>query len=596
MMDKSLWSIFEAVRQVDILSPNVVVFLLQLFAWAKLSEEKKIPDEIRILNIDTEILNDKRKIELIFDQLKNLPGLGHNSEAFQRFNNLGDIKESPELQTTIIEIRDACRKKLIKYDDVINSSLDLYDSYYLPDEIADLMIQIVQPLKKESIYCPFESSLKIAIKVASKTDQVFIESKRLSVIPYILNILLDINLLPKFNDPIIDPGWARDGKLTKFDIAISVPPFGVRYKDEIKDWYGRFDVKSYYGDIYHMQHILSHIEDRAIVLVSQAALFREAAGEKLFREKMINDGLIEAIISMPTPFLHKTSILSTLVVLKKNRKTKDIFLMDLSSDRYWESATRFKKKIKNIEEITNIYQHKKETDYSRLVKYDEIKNNEYSLSVRRYVIPGKNNLFQDKLKKIHLRLGEIAKIIRPQYVKSKNNIEDELYCEVSIGGIPKTGYINQPEKRVNVSSNKINSAREQLLQPLDILISVKGTIGKIGIVPQEIDSPWLANQSCLIIRVLDKEMMLPESLYMYLRSPFAQDVFKAYTSGSVIPNLTSKSIKEFPVINPSVEDQHKIKDAFYKQIKLQTKIKDLENEIESLNSSDYWELDKGTKS
>ena len=60
-------------------------------------------------------------------------------------------------------------------------------------------------------------------------------------------------------------------------------------------------------------------------------LFREA-GEGFIREKIIENNLIDTIIGLPPNLFYGTSIPACIIVLKNNRKNKDIFFIDASEE------------------------------------------------------------------------------------------------------------------------------------------------------------------------------------------------------------------------------------------------------------------------
>lgn len=89
----------------------------------------------------------------------------------------------------------------------------------------------------------------------------------------------------------------------------------------------------------------------------------------------------------------------------------------------------------------------------------------------------------------------------------------------------------------------------------DILISVVGTIGLIGIVGKTLDK---ANQTENCDKIININGLDREYLYYYLMSPMGQEEIKKGTVGAVQPKLPLKNVQNIKVIYPSVETQRKI--------------------------------------
>ncbi len=89
----------------------------------------------------------------------------------------------------------------------------------------------------------------------------------------------------------------------------------------------------------------------------------------------------------------------------------------------------------------------------------------------------------------------------------------------------------------------------------DILISVVGTIGLIGIVGHSLDK---ANQTENCDKITNLRNMDRDFLYYYLTSPIGQGEIQKGTVGAVQPKLPLKNIQEMTVLYPPLEEQRKI--------------------------------------
>ena len=94
---------------------------------------------------------------------------------------------------------------------------------------------------------------------------------------------------------------------------------------------------------------------------------------------------IYAIIGLPSNLFYGTGIPTIIMVLKKNRTTKDIFFIDASND-FEKGKNQNKLSAENINKIIAAYRERKDIPkYAHLASIEEIRQNEYNLNIPRYV-------------------------------------------------------------------------------------------------------------------------------------------------------------------------------------------------------------------
>jgi type I restriction enzyme, S subunit len=105
-------------------------------------------------------------------------------------------------------------------------------------------------------------------------------------------------------------------------------------------------------------------------------------------------------------------------------------------------------------------------------------------------------------------------------------------------------YINK-EKYQELNSCKI--------KPLDILISLVGTVGKVLLLPENCE-PGIINPRLIKIS-LDKKVYLPKFFKFYFESSFVKSFYKAETRGTTMDVLNLGIIKTIPFPLCSIEEQ-----------------------------------------
>lgn len=153
------------------------------------------------------------------------------------------------------------------------------------------------------------------------------------------------------------------------------------------------------------------------IVLPHGVLFRGAA-EGAIRQKLLEDGSIYAVIGMPANLFFGTSIPTTVIILKKNRTTRDVLFIDASSD-FVKEKNQNKLVKENIDKIVSAYIDRKAREkYAHLASFDEIKENDYNLNIPRYV-----DTFEEEELIDMVNVGKEIKAVREE----KQALEINLY-------------------------------------------------------------------------------------------------------------------------------------------------------------------------
>lgn len=147
-----------------------------------------------------------------------------------------------------------------------------------------------------------------------------------------------------------------------------------------------------------------------------------------------------------------------------------------------------------------------------------------------------------------VQLKDIATIQTGVYIKPSPN-SDTLYLQLS--DFDKDGnfidrivsYVSIPEK-----NNK------HLLSSKDLLFAAKGS-KNICVITPETNKTCVASPSFIVIRIKDKEKILPEYVAWYLNSLFIQKLLQNNALGSAIKSITKNVLEDLEIPIPSVERQ-----------------------------------------
>jgi type I restriction enzyme S subunit len=140
------------------------------------------------------------------------------------------------------------------------------------------------------------------------------------------------------------------------------------------------------------------------------------------------------------------------------------------------------------------------------------------------------------------------------------------------------------EKAYHISEERYIESPEIMLEENDILLCKDGAgIGKIGIV-KNLKERATVNSSLLVIR--GREVINSKFLFYFFSGPTLQNIAKERITGTAIPHLFQKDIKEFYVEIPPLEEQqeivNRVESLFDKADAIELQYKTLKNKIDTL--------------
>lgn len=183
----------------------------------------------------------------------------------------------------------------------------------------------------------------------------------------------------------------------KLDCILANPPYGLKdygfeYAIENQDKETRWDYgipskgEGEYAFILSTLNLLKEKGEAAIVL-PLGTLFKDST--KNIRQKLIEEGVVEAIVNMPSGMFLTTQIPVCVWFLKKGRTQeeidKGIYMME-ASDCFEKDGKNNKFSGEKAERAINTFVQRETVEgFSQYVSNEDIKNSDYNLSVSRYV-------------------------------------------------------------------------------------------------------------------------------------------------------------------------------------------------------------------
>lgn len=313
--------------------------------------------------------------------------------------------------------------------------------FYTPHMVSDMMAQIVamgqEDQKLFSVFDPTMGSGSLMLNVRNYLnypDNVKYHGQELNTTTYNLakmNLILhgvDAEDMELRNGDTLNKDWPTDEPYT-FDSVVMNPPYSAKWSsddsfldDSRFNRYGKLAPKSK-ADFAFLLHGYYHLKDTGTmaIVLPHGVLFRGAA-EGVIRQKLLEDGSIYAVIGMPANLFFGTSIPTTVIILKKNRTSRDVLFIDASKD-FIKGKNQNKLSKENIDKIVATYSDRKTVDkYAYLASFDYIKENDYNLNIPRYV-----DMFEEEEPIDMIVIGTEIKEIR----KEKSELQQNLFEAIS---------------------------------------------------------------------------------------------------------------------------------------------------------------------
>lgn len=229
-----------------------------------------------------------------------------------------------------------------------------YAEYYTPHAVARIMAQIMvpEPVKQVKVYDPSAGSgtllMSLAHQIGEENCTIYSEdisqksSNMLRLNLVLNNLTHSIPNIIKTNT-IAQPTYLDD----KFDYIVSNPPFKLDFSDFRTDLEKEVFKKRFFAGIPNIpkakkesmaiyllfiQHIMFSLNDagNAAIVVPTGFITAQSGIEKKIRERLITNGWLRGVVSMPSNIFASTGTNVSVLFLDKKADSNHIVLLDAS--------------------------------------------------------------------------------------------------------------------------------------------------------------------------------------------------------------------------------------------------------------------------
>ena len=309
--------------------------------------------------------------------------------------------------------------------------------FYTPKCVVELLVAMIEPFKGK-VYDPccgsggmFVQSVDFIEKHQGKINNISIYGQELNATTWRLakmNLVIR-GIEANIGDTNGDTFHDDKHKTLRADYILANPPFNVKdYGQEslLEDPRWIYDVPPEGNANYAwIQHMISKLSQNGVAgfVLANGSLSTTKKQEYNIRKKMIEDDIIDCIITLPDKLFYTTGIPVSLWFLRKNKqKQKEkILFIDLR-----EKGTLIDRKTRELSEgeileTVNIYHnwinekdYEDKKGYCYSARLEEIRENDYSLVSGRYVgIDDSEEMskeeIEDQIKIVSVELKELLK-------------------------------------------------------------------------------------------------------------------------------------------------------------------------------------------
>lgn len=355
----------------------------------------------------------------------------------------------------------------------------------------------------------------------------------------------------------------------------------------------------YYYSLYNL--LKRTVQKRFVLFIPHVITYTNANEGILFRKTLLEDNYLSAVLRLPRFFCADKDLLIDVLVFDKENVSnsvakgysevlntassdskkayskitdlkitdKKLLLCNISTanclDEKLSSRAHSVLALKTVNEVSHALSclgadtFQKNSEHCKFVSISSIKSNAdklCKLDPTAYVSPTDVLDSVAYIKKGTVELDKIATIYKALTCKAPADTDfKEKLCELNLNDVPESGIITSVPKEVEVELG-LKQAKRNLLIDGDVVISVKGAVGKVGFY-KEGQKKVMAGQCFAIIRSKDPDLYSQELIFALLRNDDMQDYIKTKITGDKLKVLQLSELKAIPL--PVATDSMKAK-------------------------------------
>lgn len=346
----------------------------------------------------------------------------------------------------------------------------------------------------------------------------------------------------------------RTPPFSEADHIISVPPIGARVSDG--------SLKGVPFEAYQIEKLKDRAKRSFSTIVGDGILFRESRYEADLRRCLVEEHAT-TVVSLPQGMFWPAPGLPINVVQLKPQPVAQTRLINgraiekAGSGRAQESLI-----VRHLDQFHGL--RSDDTSKCAVIKRDELADAHYVLLPERYLKSEELAQIEDAIQELpKIALEQIALIERskaPIPIRDAGDQATITALEIAPSDVVD-GIVRSPKKQQAFAKDQAAAVARVTVQHGDILVSIKGNVGIIGMVgldaflSEALDEPWIISQSLAIIRWQpNPHIPSPEILNAVLTAPWVREKLESMSGGGTVRTLPMSAVRSFALPVPTAED------------------------------------------
>jgi type I restriction-modification system DNA methylase subunit len=346
--------------------------------------------------------------------------------------------------------------------------------------------------------------------------------------------------------PVIPDIESRDrSPVEEVDYIVSAPPFGFRVRD--RDG-AKFPVEGYQAE-----RLRRFARKEFLSIVPDGLLFRDGRNDVALRRRMVEENDVEVDSLPPGLFGRSTGISTSLLRLRPGAGSNVHFVDGRSMSSQSTGRVQEKLLVQHLDRWPDIIA---DDVRSIDVPVTKVAENNFALVPDRYIQPRSLQAVEQAAAEMpQVSILDVARIERGKAPRPIHDAGGDvaLVCLELAPADLQDGIARRPKRQVGFPPEEVDRARNVAVRAGDILVSIKGNVGAVGIVPSaapdpEGDEPWIISQSLAIIRYRpNPHLPSPDVLNAILTAPWVRRNLERLASGSTVKSLSMSDLRQLRI-------------------------------------------------
>lgn len=459
--------------------------------------------------------------------------------------------------------------------------------------LCDLLIDLLDDRPNGTLWIPFDPAGQLVIRALRRNYQVIAAGPTRDVWSSVvvrLLALVDGRITNLSVEVERDPNSIGNSRLVNVDYLLACPPIGMKIPATGNGWrqweggeLGLVGSESVYrrsagqsvvqldrSDSWAVAAFWPHVRRKAVFLTGPNLLFSKGQEQRLREFLVLGAKQPSAVVYLPAKLINHTAIVSAVTVLDRRCENTHVRMVDASKCTFETKTTmRFSRLLDSRLVLELIRGTSIDGETAKDIPLDQIAEQECNLMPNRYL----RVLANDGEERV--ALGELVQTIVRAPVAAKEATALTVH-EVGIADLGQWSPLSGPfSKTTAVQARKVD---ECSLMEGDILVSIKGTLGKVGLLgainsgQKDEQQNAVCSQTCIALRAKrDRIEVLP--LYLYLRSEDFRNQLEAFRVGVTVAHITPTDLlQDIKVPIKKLLDESTAKERFEELCRLEAEV------------------------